>query len=435
MFKKIADRFNQALIRRRRRFQKRFPFLKHYHPALVFVFIISLIMTMRFVVLPFFIAQSIMIRSYLETNYGTLPSYSVEVGMIAILIVTIMIIRRVIIAYKKSKPIKGERMQAMIYENYGAPDVFHSQEVAKPKAGHDELLIKMKATAVTAGDINMRGFTYVPEGMKLLARMMFGLKQPKKQIIGNVFSGVIESMGAGVKGFEVGDEVFGMDSSGLGSYAEYRVVPYDKAVIKKPKRLSHQEAAAIPFGTMTAKFFLDKAKVEAGDHLLIIGASGSVGSACVQIAKSRGAEVTAVCGTHGVEFVKSLGADRVIDYTQEDYHDNETKYDMIVNLVVSQGDYELHKEQLREDGKYVAIAGGVKDMLRSVGSMFSRQKIFSGVATETKEILNSIVDLVDSKAIKPSIDQEVYTLNELVKAHQRAESKDKLGNVVVKISE
>ena len=434
MLNKIKNRFHEALIKRRRRFQKNFPFLKHFHPSLVFVFIILFIMTMRLGVLPLFVLFEIQVRKSVETELGyTLPQYTIEVAVIVLIIATIVIIRKSITKHLKSKPIKGETMRAMIYEEYGAPEVFKLTELKKPKQGHDEMLIKVIATSVTAGDINMRGFTYVPNGMKWMAKMIFGFKKPKKQLIGNTFSGVVEAIGSGVKEYKVGDEVFGMESDGAGAYAEYKCITHDKAVVIKPQSITHLEAASIPFGAMTALHFIQKAKLKKSQSVLINGAAGSVGSATLQITKSLGANTTAVCSTHHIDMVKDLGADEVIDYTKTNFHENGIKYDVIINTVVTQGDYSYHKNSLKEGGTYVAIAGSLMDMFRPIFNIFSSQKIVAGVGTETKELLESIVKMVEEEKYKPVIDPKIFTLDELGLAHAHAESKEKYGSVVVAI--
>lgn len=391
-------------------------------------------MTMRFVVVPSFVIFEVYIREQVETQLGhTLPQYTIEISVVLLLFITIITISRQVKKHLKSLPIKGEVMRAAIYEEYGAPEVFKMTELKKPKQGHDELLIKVIATAVTTGDINMRGFTYIPDGMMFMARMMLGFKRPKKQLIGNTFSGIVEAIGAGVKDFKVGDEVFGMESNGTGAYAEYKCIAYDKAIVIKPQNISHKEAASLPFGAMTALHFIQKAKIQENQTVLINGASGSVGSAAVQICKSLGVKVSGVCSTTHIDMVKQLGAQTVIDYTQNDFHENGIKYDVIINTLFSQSDFSFHQTSLAENGTYVAIAGSFKDMIRAVLNIFNKQKIVAGVGIETKELLESVVKMVEDGSIKPIVDPKEFTLEEIGQAHAHAESKSKYGNVVVVI--
>ncbi|KIM11604.1 MAG: hypothetical protein KU37_05245 [Sulfuricurvum sp. PC08-66] len=325
-------------------------------------------------------------------------------------------------------------MQAMIYETYGEPEVFHATLLKKPKQGRDELLVKIVATAVTTGDINMRGFVYVPHGLKWIARVMLGFKRPKKELIGHVFSGVVEAVGAGVKAFKVGDEVFGMESSGTGTYAHYKTIAHDKPVVLKPATVTHEEAASVLFGAMTALHFFQKAKLSAGQSVLINGASGSVGSAAVQIAKAWGMYVTAVCSTSHIDGVRNLGADEVIDYTQTDIHQEGKTYDVVLNTVVAQGDFDSFHTLLKPKGTYIAIAGGLKDMLRPLWGVLRGQKIVAGPSAETKELLEQIASMLIEGSLVPVVDPQVFPLEALAQAHRHAQSKARRGTVVVRVA-
>ncbi len=227
-------------------------------------------------------------------------------------------------------------MKAIVYTEYGSPDVLRLKEVEKPTPQDNEVLIKVKATSVTTGDCNARGFVFVPPGFGPLARLMFGLRKPKRTILGTELAGEIEAVGKAVTLFKKGDQVFGATGTRLGAYAEYVCIPEAGALASKPANLTYQEAAAIPFGAATALYFLrDVAKIQRGQKILIIGASGGVGTYAVQLAKYYGAEVTGVCSTANVALVKSLGADKVIDYTQQDFTQNGETYDIIFDMVVA----------------------------------------------------------------------------------------------------
>jgi NADPH:quinone reductase-like Zn-dependent oxidoreductase len=255
-------------------------------------------------------------------------------------------------------------MKAIVYEEYGLPDVLRLREVTKPVPKDNEVLIKVHATTVTTGDCNVRGFTFVPSGFRFLARLMFGLRRPKKAILGVELAGEIEAVGKSVTQFRKGDQVFGIDGTRLGAYAEYKCMPADAGLAGKPGNLTYEEATAIPNGALTALTFLRKmAKIQPGQRILINGASGSVGSAAVQIAKYFGAEVTGVCSAANINLVKSLGADKVIDYTRQDFTKNGETYDIIFDTV-GKTTFSVCKNSLKEKGIYLAGAGGLQEMFQ-----------------------------------------------------------------------
>ncbi len=221
-------------------------------------------------------------------------------------------------------------MKAIVYTQYGSPDVLQLKEVAKPIPGDNEVLIRIHATSVTTGDCNARGFVFVPAGFGFLPRLMFGLNGPKKTILGFELAGEIEAVGKGVTQFGKGDRVFGVTGVHFGAYAEYICLPETGTLAIKPANLTDEEAAVVPFGASTALYFLrDLAKIQRGQKILIYGASGAVGAYAVQLARYFGAEVTGVCSTTNLELVKSLGADRVIDCTRTDFAWNGETYDII----------------------------------------------------------------------------------------------------------
>ncbi len=211
-------------------------------------------------------------------------------------------------------------MKAIWHTRYGPPDELQLKEVEKPVPKDDEVLVKIRAATVTSSDCNIRNFTFVPRVFVLPTRMQLGYNKPKTNILGLDLAGEIEAAGKDVKGFKVGDEVFGISEPAFGAHAEYICLPEDGVLTKKPAGMSWEEAAALPLAGNTALYFIrDLGKVQAGQKVLINGASGAIGSFAVQLAKYYGAEVTGVCSTTNVELVKSLGADKVIDYTKEDF--------------------------------------------------------------------------------------------------------------------
>ena len=242
-------------------------------------------------------------------------------------------------------------MKAIVCTEYGPPEVLKPKEVEKPTPRDNEVLIKVYATSVTAGDCNARGLVFIPPGLGPLALLMLGLRKPKKSILGADLAGEIEAVGKDVRSFRAGDQVFGIDGNGLGTYAEYKCMLEAGALAIKPVNMTYEEAVAIPFGALTALYFLrDKGNIQRGQKVLINGASGSVGTAAVQLAKYFGAEVTGVCSTANLELVKSLGADKVIDYTQEDFTTNGQTYDIILDPVVGQTSFARCKNSLKQNG-------------------------------------------------------------------------------------
>jgi NADPH:quinone reductase-like Zn-dependent oxidoreductase len=320
-------------------------------------------------------------------------------------------------------------MKAMIYTEYGPPDVLHLKEVEKPTPKEDEVLVKVFATAVTTADANARGFVFVPAGFGFLPRLMFGLRRPKMSILGTVLAGEVEAVGKGVKEFKEGDQIFG--ETRFGAYAEYVCLPEDGMLAGKPSNLNYQEAAAVPFGSHTALYFIrDKANLEGGSKILINGASGDVGTFAVQLARYYGAEVTGVCSTKNLELVKSLGADKVIDYTKEDFTENGQTYDIIYDTV-GKTTFAGCKSSLTGNGLYLAGAGGPKAFIEmGWTSLVGSQKVLAGMAPEHKEDLIFLKELVEAGEIKPVIDR-TFPLEQMADAHRYVDKGHKKGSVVI----
>jgi NADPH:quinone reductase-like Zn-dependent oxidoreductase len=325
-------------------------------------------------------------------------------------------------------------MKAIVCLKYGPPEVLQLKEIKKPSPSDTEVLIKVFATSVNTGDCNARELNYVPPGLRLLARLMLGFKKPKLSILGSVFSGLIEAVGKHVKEFAVGDPVFGIDGTHLGTYAEFKCISEEAALALKPANLTHPQAAAIPFGALTAWHFLsEKGKIKSGQKVLILGASGNVGSAAVQIAKSFGAKVTGVCSTAHVEQVKSLGADEVIDYTREDFRLNGEKYDLILDTVLGKTSYSNCKNWMTKKGIYLAVAGGIKALMQMLWtSLFTGRKVIfgGGLACERKESLQILKALIESEKLIAVIDKE-FPLEKMAEAHRYFEQRANMGNVVI----
>jgi NADPH:quinone reductase-like Zn-dependent oxidoreductase len=322
-------------------------------------------------------------------------------------------------------------MKAIVATQYGSPDVLKLSEVAKPTPKDNEILVKVYATTVTAGDIRVRGFT-VPRSMWLPARLTLGLTKPRKSIPGMVLAGEVEAVGKAVTRFQPGDSVYAYDLTRLSAYAEYACVSETSAVAVKPSTVTYEEAAALPFGGVTALHFLKKGGIRRGQRVLIYGASGSVGTAAVQLAKHFGAEVTAVCSTANVELAKMLGADHVIDYTKADFTQSGKTYDIIFDTVGKTSVWDSLKA-LRQDGSYLqAVSGPAVLIQMQRASRKSGKTLIGGTANPTTEALVSLNKLVEAGSFKPVIDR-CYPLEQIVEAHRYVDSGRKKGNVVITV--
>lgn len=324
-------------------------------------------------------------------------------------------------------------MNAIIYSEYGSADVLQLKEVDKPVPCDHDVLVRIHATSVTAADINARGFVAVPKGFKILARLMFGLTKPKNQILGFELAGKIEAMGKDVTLFKAGDEVFGMAGTSYGAYAEYMCLPEKAALIKKPAGMSFEEAAVLPFGGHTALYFLREGKIQKDQKVLVYGASGSVGTAAVQLARYFRTEVTGVCGPTNQELVKSLGADKVIDYTKEDFTENGETYDIIFETV-GKTTFSRCKGSLKPKGIYLAGAGGIKEMFQTMWTgIKGGKKVLAGSPPERKEDLQFLAHLFAEGKYKAVIDRS-YPLEQVAEAHSYVDTGRKKGNVVITVS-
>ncbi|MBL4806746.1 MAG: NAD(P)-dependent alcohol dehydrogenase [Rhodobacteraceae bacterium] len=323
-------------------------------------------------------------------------------------------------------------MKAITYKRYGGPEVLEISDVPMPTPKANEVLVKTFAATISTGDWRARSLT-VPRGMGWAARLVFGVFGPRKQVLGTELSGVIAAVGLDVTKFKLGDEVFAFPGVGFGSHAEYRTMPEDGKILLKPHNLSFEQAAAIPFGGSTALDFLrNKGGIKAGESVLIIGASGAVGSAAVQLAKHFGAEVTGVCSTGNLELVRSLGADHVIDYIDEDFTKNGKRYDMIVKTT-GPLTWKQTKGSLTDTGRMLLIMGDLPDMLRSAFlSKRSGKKLIGGVAAERAEDLKFLADLAIEGKFTPLVDR-AFPFEQFVKAHALVDSGHKKGSVVLSL--
>ena len=317
-------------------------------------------------------------------------------------------------------------MKAVVYTQYGSPEVLQLKDVAKPTPKDNEILLRIKATAVNSGDVRLR------KADPFAVRFFFGLLKPKINILGSVFSGEVESVGKEVKLFKAGDQVFGHTDMHFGAYAEYICLPEDGSLALKPANISHKEAATIPFGGVTALHFIRKAKIKENQKVLIVGASGAVGSAAVQLVKSYGAIVTGVCSTANIDLVKSIGADNVIDYTKGDFTQNGEIYDLIFDAVNTVSVTRTLKS-LTKNGIMILSAAGMSEMLQGLWVNISNsRKVLTGVISHKAEDIIYLKELIEAQKFKPVIDRS-YPLNQVAEAHAYVEKGHKKGNVAIEV--
>lgn len=320
-------------------------------------------------------------------------------------------------------------MRAVVYERYGAPEVLHVTELPKPEPKDDEIRIRTQVTTVTAADLRARSLNF-PAGFGLMGRLIFGLTRPRQQVLGTEIAGVVEAVGKDVTTFKVGDRVFAYEGASMGCYVEYRCVRASGPVALIPDGLSFAEAAALSFGGVTALHFLRLGGVKRGERVLVNGASGGVGTAAVQLAKHLGAEVTGVCSGANVALVKSLGADRVIAYTQADFTSSGEQYDVIIDTVGT-APYARCKGSLREGGRLLLVMAGLGEMLRApFVSMRGRHKAISGLPAVKAEDLRFLASLAEVGEFRPVIDR-TYPLEQIAEAHRYVDTGRKRGNVIV----
>jgi len=318
-------------------------------------------------------------------------------------------------------------MKAIVFTKYGSPNVLQLKAVEKPTPKDNEVLIRIYATTVTSGDCHIR------KADPFLVRLIFGFFGPRNSILGGSLSGEIEEIGKDVTLFKKGDKVFGSTGMSFGSYAEYKCLPENSVIAKIPSNINYDKAAAIPFGGLTALSFLKKANIKNGQKILIYGASGAVGTAAVQLAKNFGAEVTGVCSTTNLKLVKSLGADKVIDYTKEDFTKSKQTYDIVYETVgktsISSG-----KKALRPNGTYIGGSSGLFFGFAQIlwTSLTSSKKLISGVASESTENIDFLKKLIEKGKFRAVIDRH-YPLEKIPEAHSYVEKGHKIGNVVITV--
>jgi NADPH:quinone reductase-like Zn-dependent oxidoreductase len=327
-------------------------------------------------------------------------------------------------------------MKAVVWTKYGSPDVLRLKEIEKPLPKDNELLIKIVATTVTAGDCELRGLKF-PSYLNFVMRLWRGFLRPRENsILGTEFAGEIEAVGRDVKRFKIGDQVFGSAGVSFGANAEYICLPEEPGAMEgsvaiKPANMTYEEAATVPFGGRDALHFLRKGNIQSGQKILINGAGGSIGTFAVQLAKYFGAEVTAVDSAEKLDMLRSIGADRVIDYTQEDFTENSVTYDVIFD-VVGTDSFSRSAGSITQNGTYL-LANPASQMIRGLWTgMTSSKKVVMETASGTTEDLIFIRELIEAGKLKSVIDRR-YPLEQIVAAHQYVETGAKKGNVVIMV--
>lgn len=323
-------------------------------------------------------------------------------------------------------------MKAVVCTGYGPPEVLRMQEVEKPRPASNEVLVKVHATTVSMGDFRIRSFT-VPSIVWLPARMALGITRPRRNILGIELAGEVEAVGENVRRFRQGDPVFAATLQGFGAYAQYRCIREDGPIAAKPGNLTYEEAAAVPIGARTALHYLRKAEVSSGQSVLIYGASGSVGTYAVQLAKHFGATVTAVCSSANVDLARSLGADAVIDYTAQDFAARTRKHHVVFDTV-GKACFADCLKVLETGGSYLNCTPVSPSIQVMRARLKGEHKLVLGEAPpETPEALDFIGALLETGNIRVVVDRR-YPLDQIVEAHRYVDRGRKKGNVVISVA-
>jgi len=319
-------------------------------------------------------------------------------------------------------------MKAAVHTSYGPPEVVRIAEVDKPTAKANEVLVKVHATTVNRTDCGLRA------AKPFFYRLFIGLRRPRLTVLGNEFAGEVEAVGRDVTAFAAGDRVFGFSGTRFGAHAEYLVVPQDGSLATMPANLTYEEAAPSTEGSHYALAFIRKADVRSGQDVLVNGATGAIGSAAVQLLRHAGARVTAVCGPEHVELVKGLGADRVIDYTAQDFTRDAQRYDVVLDAV-GKSSFLRCRRLLKPRGRYLSSEFGPLSqnlLLALVTPLFGGKKAMLNIARDDPRMAKDFRDLLESGAFRPLIDRR-YRLDEIVEAHRYVETGQKIGNVVISV--
>ncbi len=323
-------------------------------------------------------------------------------------------------------------MRAITYSRYGPPDVLQLSEVRKPVPKDDEVLVRVRAAEATKSDCEMRSFRYSVKWFWLPLRIALGVRKPRRQILGGYFSGEIESLGRDVTALSVGDPVFGAAGLRFGAYGEYVALPARYTIVAKPDNMSFAEAAAVPLGGLNALHFMRRANIRAGEHVLINGAGGSIGAHAVQIAKSMGAEVTAVDSTPKEGLVRRMGADHFVDYPKQDFAGSGQTYDVVFDMVPGSS-YTACLQALSPNGRYLSGNPRLSVMLRSLlTTWFTSKTATFAFAGETREELLALKEMIEGGKIGSIVDR-VFPMEQVADAHRLVETEQRLGAIVIAI--
>ncbi len=321
---------------------------------------------------------------------------------------------------------KAATMNAIVYQQYGSPEVLQWEQVAKPTPKPNQILVKIHATTVTSGDWRMR------QANPFLVRLFNGIFKPKNQILGTELAGEVEAVGEKVSKYKVGDRIFGYQL--FGTYAEYICLDENSVITQIPEGMSYQEAASVPNGALSAHFFLKQAHIKPGQKVLIIGASGSVGAYAVQLAREAGAEVTAVCSSRNVEMVRQLGAQHIIDYTQEEFTERDTRYDVIFDAV-DKSTFVKCEPLLNEQGVFLTTGFTFEyfwKMFKTSGKNYQGKRVVVGNAESQPEDLEMLRVLLQKGSLQAVLDR-TYHLQQAAEAHRYVQAGHKRGNVVLQV--
>lgn len=325
-------------------------------------------------------------------------------------------------------------LRAIIYERYGGPEVLRLAEIERPEPGDDELLIETRAVEVTKADCELRRFRFPVKWFWLPLRLALGVRRPRRRILGGYFSGVVEATGESVSRLAAGDEVFGVAGLRMGAYGEHVALPASSTIVAKPANMSFAEAAAVPLGGLNALHFMRRAGLQPGETVLINGAGGSIGAHAVQIAKAMGAEVTAVDASHKQEFLLGLGADRFIDYAQEDFTAEGRRYDVVFDMVPGSS-YSACTGALAPGGRYLAGNPRLAVMLRSLlTNLFTDKTASFAFARESEEELSALRRMIEAGEIRSIVDR-VLPMEQAAEAHHLVESERRVGAIVIALGE
>jgi NADPH:quinone reductase-like Zn-dependent oxidoreductase len=319
-------------------------------------------------------------------------------------------------------------MKAAVHTRYGPPEVVRVAEVEKPAAKGNEVLVRVHATTVNRTDCGLRA------AKPFIVRFFTGLSRPRVTVLGNEFAGEVEAVGPGVTSFEVGDRVFGYNGSSFGAHAEYMVMPEDGLLATMPASLTYEEAAPSTEGSHYALSLIRNAKIQKGQDVLVNGPTGAIGSAAVQLLKHLGATVTAVCDSERLELVRDLGADRVIDYTAEDFTKDDQRYDVVLDAV-GKSSFGRCKRLLKPGGIYLSTDLGPlsqNPILALVTPLFGGKKVMFPIPKDEPEMVRYFKALIESGAFRPLIDRR-YRLDDIVEAYRYVETGQKIGNVVISV--